>query len=246
MAPPALTFWCELDAAALPGLFADERVLGDLLALRATVSLAVPDLSPARADVVRRLNAAGIPVVAWLLLPKEHGYYFNLDNAPHAAARYAEFQAWTAARGLRWAGVGLDIEPDLRVAQAFAACRWRELLSLPLRVLDGGRMRRARATYRDLVARMRADGYRVEAYQFHWIVDDRQAGSTVLQRVLRIVDVPVDSGSADALFEFPAARPSVARPGRAVELRPRCAGDRGREHRRRHRDPAVALGGTGA
>jgi hypothetical protein len=192
MAQPALMFWCELTADALPGLFADAQVIDDLLALAATVSLAIPDLSAERADVVRRLNASGIPVVAWLLLPEERGYYFNLDNAPEAAVRYAEFQAWTAAHRLRWIGVGMDIEPDLRMARAFAAGRWRDLLGLPRRMLDAGRMRRARATYRALVARMRADGYRTEAYQFHWIVDDRQAGSTVLQRVLRIVDVPVD------------------------------------------------------
>ena len=57
------------------------------------------DLSPERAEVVRRLNAAGVPVIAWQLLPEEQGYWYNMSNAPSAAARYSAFRAWTAEHG---------------------------------------------------------------------------------------------------------------------------------------------------
>jgi len=193
MARPRLTFWCELDADALRELLADGRVVDDLLALQAGVSLALSDLSASRAAAVRRLTACGVPVTAWLLLPRQDGYYCNLDNAPRAAARYEEFRGWTAEHGLRWAGVGLDVEPALEELQGFAATRrWRDLLPLLPRALDYAGARRGRRAYGDLIARMHADGYRVESYQFPLIVDDRKAGSTLVQRISRIVDLPVD------------------------------------------------------
>ena len=78
---PRLTFFCELEADALETLFADSSVIDNLVTLEASVSLGILDLSPGRAAVVRRLNEAGIPVIAWQLLPKEQGYWFNLGNA---------------------------------------------------------------------------------------------------------------------------------------------------------------------
>jgi hypothetical protein len=193
MQPARLTFACELQAEPLEALFADPTVQEDLAALGARVSLAILDLTARRAATVRRLNAAGIPVVAWQLLPKSQGYFATLDNAPQAAAAYAQFKAWTDENGLAWVGVGLDIEPDLRDLQRLAGPgRGRLLLGLPSRLLDGGQVRRARESYGALVARMRADGYRVESYQFPFIVDERKAGSTVLQRLFRVMDVAAD------------------------------------------------------
>jgi len=81
---PKLTFFCELESEPLQTLFQNPEVIQDLSALNGTVSLGIRDLSAVRAEVVRRLNDAGIPVTAWLLLPKEQGYYFNIDNYPEA------------------------------------------------------------------------------------------------------------------------------------------------------------------
>ncbi|XXF75454.1 hypothetical protein P2318_20560 [Myxococcaceae bacterium GXIMD 01537] len=188
-----LTFFCELDAPALQALFDEPGVLEDVRALEAGISLGLIDLSPERAAVVRRLNAAGIPVMAWLLLPPEQGYWLHLGNAPQAEARYGEFLAWTRAHGLRWAGVGLDIEPDLRDFQRAFSEGWLRLLpSVPGRLLSGGRLRRARETYGALVERIRADGYPVESYQFPLIVDEREAGSTLWQRLSGVLDLSVD------------------------------------------------------
>jgi hypothetical protein len=192
MAQPRLTFFCELEADALQALFADSSVMDDLVALKASVSLGILDLSPERAAVVHRLNEAGIPVIAWQLLSEEQGYWFNLGNAPQAAACYADFKAWTDQHGLQWAGVGVDIEPDIREVQQLSADKWRLLSALLGRVFDTGRLRRAQADYGALVAHMRADGYRVDSYEFPLIVDERRAGSTLLQRVAGLVDVPVD------------------------------------------------------
>jgi hypothetical protein len=36
---------------------------------------------PERAELVRRLNREGIPVIASLTMPPEQGFYFNAENA---------------------------------------------------------------------------------------------------------------------------------------------------------------------
>jgi hypothetical protein len=193
MAQPKLTFACELEPGALQALFADPTVIERLAALQAGVSLGILDRSAERADVVRRLNQAGVLVVAWLLLPKNEGYWFGLDNASQAIACYAAFKAWSDEQGLQWSGIAVDIETDYRQMQALLAGRRREVLMGVLGRLTGGeRLRRAQRVYAALLAQMRADGYPVESYQFPLIVDERAAGSTLLQRVLGIVDVPAD------------------------------------------------------
>lgn len=193
MPQPRLTFACELEPALLQALFSDPAVVTDLLALHAGVSLGILDHSAERAEVVRCLNQAGIPLVAWLLLPKDEGYWFGLDNAPQAAGCYAAFKAWSAEQGLRWSGIGVDIETDYGQMQALMTGHRREVLSHMLgRLLDNERLRRAQLAYGALLAQMRADGYTVESYQFPFIVDERAAGSTLVQRIFGIVDVPAD------------------------------------------------------
>ncbi|MGZ3458790.1 MAG: hypothetical protein ACXU86_09810 [Archangium sp.] len=190
--PARLTFFCELEARPLEALFADPAVLEHLVALRASVSLGVLDFGPERAAVVRRLSEAGVPVIAWLLLPRAKGYWFNQGNAPQAAACYEAVRAWTAAHGLRWDGVGLDIEPDIHDLERLLESRWRMLPTLLPRLLRGGQLREARASYGALLARIRADGCRVDSYQFPFIVDERRAGSTVLQRLGGVLELPAD------------------------------------------------------
>jgi hypothetical protein len=192
MNPPRLTFFCELGAEPLQALFEDPAVLEQLVALRACVSLGLVDLGAERAAVVRRLHEAGVPVIAWQLLPAEQGYWLNLDNAPQGLARYEAFRQWTAEHGLHWDGVGLDIEPDLAELRRLLAQRWRYVPALFRRLRRGEQLRQAREVYEGLVARIRAEGHRVDTYQLPLIVDDREAGSTLLQRLLGVVDLSVD------------------------------------------------------
>lgn len=188
-----LTFACELETPKLAQLFADDSVLQALRALNASVSVALRDRSTARAGVIRKLNQANIPVVAWLLLSEREGYWLHAAAATHAERAYVHFNDWTAKENLSWAGIGLDLEPDLvEVRQLlgggrleFAKKAWRRL-----------RTRRAfelaSLAYSDLVARMRADGYPVESYNLPFIADERDARSTLLQRMAGVVDVPAD------------------------------------------------------
>src|SRR5215211_1182986 len=157
MQPPRLTFACELDRARLTELFADGSVLADLRTLRARVTLMLSDLSSERAAVVRQLNNGGVPVVAIPLLPFEEGYYFTADNPDRAAARYDEWKAWTDQHGLVWDGVGLDIEPDIRLYQQIVDNPWGLVPMVLPRLGDRVRPRRAAVAYAGLVARMRAE-----------------------------------------------------------------------------------------
>jgi hypothetical protein len=209
--PPRFTFFCELDKDELQQLFADPRVVETLLRLQASVSLALPDLGPQRAVVVRHLNEVGVPVIAWQLLPRELGYWFNMDNAVQAVTRYRDFRTWTAENHLQWAGVGLDIEPDLfKLGQLFLQDKWRLAALLLGRAFNRERLRRAQAVYSSLVTQIWMDGYHVDSYQFPFIVDERRAGSTLLQRMTGIVDLPVDREILMIYTSFaPAFGPSV-------------------------------------
>ena len=113
MPKPKLTFFCELPADELVKLFDGRFLIDDLKSLDVSLSLGILDFSKERAQLVKRLNKAGLPVIAWLLLPEEQGYWFNLSNYEYAAARYLDFKAWTTQYDLQWTGVGLDIEVNI-------------------------------------------------------------------------------------------------------------------------------------
>lgn len=189
---PVLTFFCELPAAEVASLFQDRFVLDDLKTLNACVALGILDLSDERAEVVRKMNLLKVPAVAWLLLPKEEGYWFNLENYPQAIARYEDFKAWSLQHHLSWAGIGLDIEPDFNQMEAFYAHKPSVLVEAARRLADHQAFDQAVLAYTGLVNQIHADGYNVEAYHIPQITDDRRAGANVLQRVAGLVDVPVD------------------------------------------------------
>jgi hypothetical protein len=192
MQKPRLTFFCELDPQPLKKLFSDSTLLAKLKELDAAISLGIRDFSPERTGIVKTLNAAGIPITAWLLLPKEQGYWFNLDNAPHAVRRYGEFRLWTAKNKLKWAAIGIDIEPDIRVMGEISQAPFKVASLLLPKLFDDQRIKKAEGKYTTLVTQMHLDGYFVESYQFPLISDERKAHSTLIRKVCGIVDLAVD------------------------------------------------------
>ena len=192
MTMPQLTFFCELDSEQLTALFEQRKVLNHLEDMGAAVSLGILDLSAERAAVVRQLNKAEIPVIAWLLLPIEDGYWFNVNNAPEAIARYAAFKAWSAEHDLVWDGIGLDIEPDRREIEEMFHNQLMIIPKLFQNLFKGERVEQATRVYADLVKTIKADSYRVDSYHIPTIVDERMAESTLLQRLFGLVDVKVD------------------------------------------------------
>jgi hypothetical protein len=192
-ASPVLVFACDGPITDLESLFSQPGVISDLQALHAGIALAVPDLTPERAQLVRQLNDAGIPVAAWLALPGEQGYYLNAGNEPQAAAHFAAFENWTETYGLRWTEIGLDIEPNI---QEFAAVKqgskWRLVATLAGRYFEVGRVRRARVSYSALIRQIQSRGYPVQTYQFPFIADERAVRTTLLERLAGILDLKSD------------------------------------------------------
>jgi hypothetical protein len=185
---PELIFACDRPTSELPALFTP-ALIADLQQLKAGIALSTEDLSPERAQVVRKLNAAGIPMTAWIALPRDQGYYVNASNAPLTAARFEEFDKWTIANGLHWQAVGLDIEPTLSEYGTFTGGKGRLLSLMVRRAFDSDRVRRARDAYAELIRRMQARGYYVQTYQLEFIADERRAHTTLLERLFGIVDV---------------------------------------------------------
>jgi hypothetical protein len=189
---PEITFFCELAPEPLTALFHMPGLVHELATHGYGVALAIGDQSPERADVVRCLNEAGVRVHAWLLLPPHDGYWFNLRNYPQAFARYGAFREWVQQEHLHFHAVGLDIEPslgDLQVAQQRGP---RHLFDRAYLAQQNALYPAARDAYYELVATIRHDGYAVHTYQYPFIVDDRRAGTTVIQRMLDIIDLPAD------------------------------------------------------
>ena len=207
---PHLVFACcetLSDMNMLPFTLSNPQVTSDLQQLHAGVAVALSDLSADRAEIIRRLNEDGIPVTAWPLLPTRQGYYFNADNATEAEARFEEFEEWTAEYRLRWEAIGLDIEPSVQEFSALKqGSKWSLFLYLVGRYLDREQVARAKLTYAGLVRTMQARGYVVQTYQLPFMVTEREAHSTLLERLLGVVDV---RGNVEALMLYTSFAPSV-------------------------------------
>ena len=191
--PPHLGFaCCDHGIEEAQTLFTDPAVISALQNLHAEVAIAIQDFSSQRADIVRRLNQQGIPVVAWIMLSKEQGYYLNADNAPEAAARISDFEQWTSGQRLKWTAVGLDIEPNFSQLADLRSHRWRLATTLLGRILDGGRILRAQKVYSALIGQIQSRGYPVQIYEMPYIPAERSVHSSLPDRLLGTLNVHAD------------------------------------------------------
>jgi len=193
MTPPQLTFFVELASEPLGALFATPGVVDFLVRGGGAIAMGILDLTPRRAAVVRQLEAAGVPVTAWLLLDVRDGYWLNADNPERARARYHETIEWARREGLRLHRIGLDIEfpradADLLMQQPRAG-----LMTLLRRRRSAAQVQAAERAYAELVTEIRAGGRSVESYHFPQLLDERLAGSALLRRTLGLVDLPADA-----------------------------------------------------
>jgi hypothetical protein len=191
MRAPALTFFVELAADPLAALFTDGRCADFLVRGGFGLSMGMIDVRPERAAIVRALERRGVPVTAWILLDEAHGYWLNADNAAAAVARYRHLRAWAAAERLALPRVGLDVEFPRADGELLMREPQRGFVTL-LRRRRPAAVARAERTYAELVAEIRADGRRVEAYHLPHLLDERASRSTLLRRTLGLVDVDVD------------------------------------------------------
>jgi len=194
-----LGFPVELSPAPLAELFARPEVIPGLVRARALVTLAIPDFSRERRDVVRALNRAGVPVTAWMLVDDADGYWLTADNHALALARYRELYAWAQREQLQFARVGLDIEAPIADSRALVARGLRALPELLRRMRSRAQVQAARSAYTQLIELIRSDGYLAETYHLPFMADARLQKSMLLERVLGVVDV---RGDRDALMLY--------------------------------------------
>ena len=192
-APPPVSFACWNDGDTLLKLVANATP--QLAAMNASVILALDQMTPARATAVQRWNTAGVEVAAWLLMPVAEGDWINENNAHLFPARYDAFRAWQAANNLTFSmGIGLDLEFSLTelklVEKALRTGNWSAVLPWIERDERLDFYLAARANLSSVIARAKRDGFRVISFLLPPILDERAVGSTALQRLTGIIDVP--------------------------------------------------------
>jgi hypothetical protein len=192
VAPQLMFACCDHGLNQMQSVLTNADVIANLKSLHAGLAVAIVDFTPERAELVRRLNRDGIPVIASLSMPPEQGSYFNAENAAEAAARFAAFDAWSREQGLRWNGVGLDIEPNFAELASLNGHWWRLFTTFLRRAVDFQRMGRARRVYSALIANIRSRGYFVLTFQLPYLPVERKAHSSLLDRMLGTVDVRSD------------------------------------------------------
>lgn len=190
---PRLSFFCELPEKEFINLFTDSSLIPELADMKVSIRIGLHDFGDGRTGVIQRLNQAGIPVYAWMLLPEEEGYWFNMHNGVKARKRYDDFKKWTAENNLIWEGIGLDIEPDMNDARLALSHPWQFAWKAYKRLYDNKSLKEGTGIYQSLISEMQADGYRVESYIIPFLYEERARQTTSLQKLLGIVDIATDT-----------------------------------------------------
>jgi hypothetical protein len=189
---PHISFFCELPEKEFTQLFADSSLINELSEMRISLRIGLHDFGTERTAIIKRLNQNGIPVYAWLLLPEEDGYWFNMHNGVKARKRYEDFKKWTIENQLKWEGIGLDLEPDMNDAKLLMTHPWKFGWKAYKRLYDNKSLNTATEIYQKLISAMKADGYEVESYIIPFLFEERAKKTTSLQKLLGIVDIETD------------------------------------------------------
>lgn len=208
---PKISFFNEMKSGPLIELFRDSTIVEDLQFLNAEIRMGIMDISTERAEIIRMLTKKGIPVVAWLLLPEEKGYWFHAGNGSQAIARYNEVKRWADSHGIQLSGIGIDLELDYNDINTARNNPWSLLLQLPPRLFDKTEIEDGRKKYAELISMIEADGYMIESYYASFVKDETAAGNTSLQQLTKFLDIKTDReipmlyssfiGNADGLLE---------------------------------------------
>ncbi len=186
---PRLSFFCELRGKEFSELFADTALIQQLVDMNISLRVGLLDFNDERTVTIKKLNEAGIPMVAWLLLPEDEGYWFNMHNGDKAHNRYDDFRKWTTENNLKWEGIGIDLELDMNDARLAVTNPWKLAWIIYKRLYDNKSLENGKEIYQKLVTRMEADGYSVESYLIPMIYNEREKGTTSFQKLFGLVDI---------------------------------------------------------
>lgn len=189
---PQLIFFTTQHGEVLSDMLSGHNLLETFSTHEYGLALAMTEFNDEQAYVVRFLNEHNIYIVAWLLLPPEEGGCFNLRNYPQAVERYHAFREWSLQYQLHFAAVGIDIQPPPGELQNLSQWRLRDIVRRLWLARDNVLFAPARNAYTELVHEIHHDGYEVHVYQSPFLIDERNVGTTLIQRAMDIVDLPAD------------------------------------------------------
>jgi hypothetical protein len=191
-AAPRISFFNEMKSPQLVQFFSDTTIIPDLQKLNAGIRMGILDLTPERASVIQRLNRAGIPVVAWLLLPEEEGYWFFSGNGDLAMKRYRDTRKWAVENGLVFKGIGIDLELDMNDVRLMKSHPWNMARKMFARLYSKSSLEEGRRKYAELLATIKADSFMVESYYIPFIRDETASNRTALQQMTGILDITTE------------------------------------------------------
>ena len=189
---PRLSFFNEQEGPDLQDLFADSTLIADLVDLKAEIRMGMLDLSDERVSVIRKLNASQIPVVAWLLLPKEKGYWFHSGNVEEAFERYYEVKQWAVKNNLTFSGIGIDLELDMNDIELFENNKFGLFRKVIGRLYSDRKFEESKERYNELIQTIRNDGFSIESYYVPMIRYETERGRTGLQQATGFMDLETD------------------------------------------------------
>jgi hypothetical protein len=190
---PLISFFNEMEGVPLKQLFSDTSIIPHLQSLHAQIRMGMLDTSIERVEVIKQLNKKNIPVVAWLLLPKEKGYWFHSKNGPAAVTRYHEIQKWAYRNQIVFSGIGLDLELDINDIDLIKNHPFKLGGKIIQRLYDKQQISDGKKLYQALIADIKKDGYKVESYYVPFIRFENEEGRTALQQVSGFLDVKTDN-----------------------------------------------------
>lgn len=186
---PDLSFFVELKGADFNALFSDTTLVVKLVEMKASLRVGLPDFSPERTEAIHRLNQAGIPLIAWLLLSEEEGYWFHMNNGDKAIRRYLDFKNWTIENNLKWEGIGIDLELDFNDARMGVKHPLKLAWKAYKRLYDNRSLENGKVVYNKLISQILDDGYNLESYVIPFIYDERISKTASFQKLLGLIDI---------------------------------------------------------
>lgn len=141
-------------------------------------------------DLVRKANSLGIPMIAWIVLPYEQGYWAYQGNAKAMFDALKAWAAWKKANHLQFASVAIDQEFSWQNLHTFIAgvtSRNPDKLSGWMRTnIDPSAQCNAFRAYRELISWAHVNGIRIDAAEAPMVADDLEDGNLALQNALQI------------------------------------------------------------
>ena len=183
-----ISFFNELKSPELVQLFKDSTIIPNLQAIHGEIRMGTLDLTPERAAIVKKLNEAGIPVVAWVVLTEDDGYFSNSINAHLSKKRYQEIKNWANQNQLKLKGIGFDFEIDMNDLKLAKSSPLKLVCKMFTRLYeDDNNLKLAKLKYDTLMTQVKADGYVVEGYYMPYINDEVANGTSAIQKMTRFI-----------------------------------------------------------